>query len=442
MLHLNFEHIAILPKSLVNSLEFGKIVRINHRIKYPLGLATRTNADVFLPVRIPLRLRSAPLPTYGWILERDVDAFFERQQPAEESGPPPKPTYKCPFCGAVRASTAELDDHARFEHSVARPFLLMDGREPPRLARRNTPLHVSDIHVSNATIATLRVGGQQSVVSPLDLPEVLCRLRWEDVLLTLSNSTKINVVEVSETYHLSFRVADAASLQSVERSFHHHLTPAGLSVRAIGSFLEDSRCSGAGSEYAEALASYALGVLHKEDPEQTNLTTAATQYREDYVRAEEGLRQVERPLARLIAQVTRFSLNDFSASPITTGYSELDVAYRLLRDPISDALPGPPGGGQKMYRICPIDHDTSQILNLATRMLAQARWSSLLSGECRLVSRAESLGAVDQQKAAAIWAACALRLQALDEAVEPLRMIVATYPFDRWAAKLLEELTR
>lgn len=348
-----------------------------------------------------------------------------------------------PFCSVVSASTSKLDHHVISEHSVGRPFLLLEGREPPRITVLRTPITSSTVHVANTTNIVVRVDHKPAITIPTpDLARMLSQFRREDVFLTLSNSFKANVAEVSETYRVSFRIAEVAALQSVERAFDQLITPSTLTVNSVRVFLEDSRCSGEGAEYAEALGRYAMGILRKEDPDSAQLTTPSALYREDYVQAEEVLREVRRPLAILVTQLTRFALNDFSADPYPTGYWDLDLAYGLMRNPNSDSLPRPPQDLQKRHALCPLDHSTGQILNLAVHMLDQERWSPLLSEECRIVVHSASLDAVDQQKAAAIWAACAWRLGARQEAMEPLRMIASSYPFNQWAAPFLEELAR
>jgi hypothetical protein len=160
---------------------------------------------------------------------------------------------------------------------------------------------------------------------------MLSSLRRGDVVLTLSNSAETNVPEVSETYRLSFLVADCTTLKGVERAFHEIVTPSALTMTAIDSFLNDTRSTGDGKDYAEALANFALGILRKEDPDSARLTTPARLYRSNYVLAEEGLRELERPLARLITQLMRFALNDFSAEPVDTVTCERSRRTNLLR---------------------------------------------------------------------------------------------------------------
>jgi hypothetical protein len=54
------------------------------------------------------------LPTVGWILEADLDAFYERQ-PVIDLPPLPKPTFHCPFCGHGYYVARDLDQHVSVE---------------------------------------------------------------------------------------------------------------------------------------------------------------------------------------------------------------------------------------------------------------------------------------------------------------------------------------
>lgn len=321
--------------------------------------------------------------------------------------------------------------------------MIINGREPPEHFVQRAPLFPRNVCLANTTHVTIRIDGQlEKQIQLADVARTLSIMRHEDVTLTLSNAADNKVSEASEAYKVSFRIADTPTLQCVERAFLEYMTPSDISVGSIRSFLDDPRCAAAGSDYANALAEFTLGVLRKEDPDTVQMTTPVRMYREFYVLAEAALREIERPLARLVTQIARFALNDFSPESLDTGYWELDVAYRLLRDPRSPSPPKIPERPEKRRQICPIDHDTGRLLDLAARMSTQERWSPLLSNECRSVVFSGSLDVEDQNKAAAIWAVCAWRLAAVREASEPLRMIAATYPFDQWAAPLLKELTQ
>jgi hypothetical protein len=91
--------------------------------------------------------------------------------------------------------------------------------------------------------------------------------------------------------------------------------------------------------------------------------------------------------------------------------------------------------------ICPIDHGTGRIIDLAVSLSRQERWGPILRDTCRQVAEADSLELVDREKALAMWAVTAWRLGARVEATGPLAQLSATYPFSTWAAACLEEVS-
>ena len=383
------------------------------------------------------------MPTTGWILERAIERYNENTERKAPSGPPRARVYLCPFCESVRNSPMELDQHVADAHTAARPFLMINGREPGSLSEWRRPIHPNQVHVSNATGIELNWGGQRIAnVEPKDLVEKLSRFRQEDAVLTLTNSREKRVAAVSQSYKLSFRIAGAMALASVERAFSEHITHQTLSMAMLECFAEDERCLTEGKDYAIALSQYILGILHKEDPKAIHLTTPSSLYRENYVRAELALRDIPRALSQLIAQITRLALNDFSENLIETGNWELDLTYMLLSNPDCSILPSEPPDSEERHPICPIDHATGRIITLAARMCSQERWSPLLDSECRSVVASSVLDADDQVKAAAIWALAAWRLDAKASAAEPLRKIQATFPFSIWAEPYLNSLPR
>jgi hypothetical protein len=325
------------------------------------------------------------------------------------------------------------------EHYAPRPFALLDGRELSASSIRRGKIEMSAIHFVSTTDATLRIdGGPWEQIAIAHLSKRLSSMRRQTVELSLLNRARTGTAAASETYRIEFRIAEATALRRVEGAFRDYVNPQSLSLDSLRAFVDDCRCLGEGSDYAGALAGFVLGVLRKEDPSSKNLTTPSRLYRDDYVRAGDVLREIDRPLARLVVQLIRFGLNDFSAMPFDTGYAELDASCRLLHDPRNEIINAPRELGK--FQVCPVDHDTSRLINLAVRMAGQERWSELLSNECRDVATSSEMEAVDQQKAYAIWAASAWRVRAFSEALEPLRMIAAIYPFDRWATPLLEDL--
>jgi hypothetical protein len=284
-------------------------------------------------------------------------------------------------------------------------------------------------------------GSQARSVPLTELAQSIARIRHGEISLTLVNDSQANATPVKTTYKLTLRIADAHELKNVEQAFTEHIMDSNISRKSIDMFLLDRRSQDGGSEYAEGLASYSLGVLLKERPAGGALTTPYSCYREAYGFALDRLSDFDRPLARLVCDVILFAKNEFSSTSSETGFWELDLANALLRDPDAKILPPALETDVARKPVCRIDHGTGQILDLAARMSRQARWSPILDEECRNIASSAILDADDRLKALAIWAVAAWRLGAHDNASEPLRQISAVYPFRDWAERYLESMT-
>tara|TARA_R110000868_G_scaffold405577_1_gene685095 strand:- start:18109 stop:19260 length:1152 start_codon:yes stop_codon:yes gene_type:complete len=383
------------------------------------------------------------LPTFGWVREDDLEAFYEGTERFPDPVPPSGPSYRCPFCLVNFPARLELQTHVAKEHKVERPILLIKGNEPSHRTTVRSKVVATDVYLQNASVASMSVnGGSSENVAISDISDKLAALTDGELTITLVNNDQQNATPVASTYELSIRVASAKQLKGVESSFDEIILSEELTRAAIGDFLDDQRTQGPAAEYAIALADYAMGVLLKERPGTESLTTPFSRYREAYGSALPRLSDFDRPLARLITNIIRFAMNDFSSAVTKTGFWELDVANEMLKDPMSNVIESFGKLPAVRKPICPVDHGTGQILALAERMSSQDRWSPILNDECRRASETDVLDAMDQQKVLAIWAASAWRLDAKESALEPLRQIAATYPFRTWAEPYLESMSK
>jgi len=383
------------------------------------------------------------MPTVGWIREGDWEAFLEGTERVPNPGPPRPPSFRCPFCDVVLETKRQLQDHVSASHHVARPILFFGDKEPTQTSIIRAVISPRDLVLANTTTAEIEIdGGKRATIPVGKLASTLSRIKQGELSLKLTNASQINATPVSTSYEISFRIAEGNELKQVELAFSDKLMSTTLTRASIDNFLNDPRCRGAGSDYANGLANFALGVLLKERPTSEHLTTPFARYRESYGSALIVLSDFKRPFSRLISEVIRFALNDFSTIGAPTGYWELDLANALLKTPEKRDLPPGPGAASMRRKICPVDHGTGQILDLAVRMSEQERWSPILDDECRQIAKSDILDAMDRQKALAIWAIAAWRLGAKDNAIEPLRQISATYPFKTWAEPYLETVTQ
>jgi hypothetical protein len=235
-----------------------------------------------------------------------------------------------------------------------------------------------------------------------------------------------------------------ASLDAVDRAFLRHLATGEPNMGQVASFLRDEHCSGLVNEYADALAAYVRGLLIRDQAVGTGVTLAPAEADDLYGEALNVLRAFLRPLPVVVCGLIRFAFNDFSKAGRPTGFPRLDRCNRIFADLLGRAIQlgehRTDMEESSTFGICPIDQTTDRVLNLANRLDRQTRWGPALAEECRQTAEAHTLPARDRIKVQAVWAAAAMRLGAEAAAIEPLRQLRSSYPFDEWAAKHLERL--
>jgi hypothetical protein len=383
------------------------------------------------------------MPTFGWVHEDAWEGFLAGTEPAFEPGPPGPPTFACPFCSLVLNRISDLQQHLASNHSIARPALLIDGKESEAVLTVRKRYSAANYLIVNATAVDLTVDSRHEPnIQPFELTHKLAGLSQATVHVILANSSEPLAPPVTSKYRIAFRIADPKVLGQVERAFYERLMDSSLTVSSISDFLADERCSGSGSDYAEGLAEYVLGVLVKEQPEGQDIGSSIARYRELFRASLQRLSPHRRPFAELLCAVMRFAINDFSKDHIDTGFWELNAATMMLKGPEQSSLVVQPITSPSRRRVCPVDHGTGRILALAVRLLGQDRWGAILGEECRQIADAGTLDIMDRQKALALWALTALRLGALQEASVPLAQLSATYPFSIWANPCLEAVTK
>lgn len=379
------------------------------------------------------------MATFGWVREDALEAFLESNEsvPAPSRALPPR--FICPFCSSDLTTSRELQDHVVAKHRIERPVFLVDGLEPATGFTVRKRLAADRYVTANTTAISMVVDGESvKLPSPTELGRRLAGLNWATVEITLINAAERAAAPVTSTYRMSIRAADPKTLQGVERAFLQWITDQNLSRESIRKFLDDGRCQGAGADYADGLANYAMGVLVKERSEGHDLSSPLARYRELYGSALEILSSCERPFAHLLCSIIRFALNIFSDIAQETGFWELDLATAMLKYPNQKPDMTSEPTMERRRHACPVDHGTDRILDLAMRLARQDRWGPILNEECRQIAESDTLDLMDRQKALALWAATAWRLNAFDNAHIPLAQLSATYPFSTWANACLE----
>jgi hypothetical protein len=142
---------------------------------------------------------------------------------------------------------------------------------------------VRDLALANVTTAEIEIdGGGRNPIPVRELARALSRIKQGEVSLTLTNASQIKATPVSTSYEISFRIADGDKLKHVELAFSDKVMSTTLTRASIDKFLNDPRCRGTGSDYADGLANFAMGILLKERPTSEHLTTPFARYRESY----------------------------------------------------------------------------------------------------------------------------------------------------------------
>jgi molecular chaperone DnaK len=207
------------------------------------------------------------MPTVGWIREGDWEAFLEATEPVISLGPPLPPSYPCPFCSTILPSAARLQNHVSAEHHVARPILLVDGKEPTESYVLRLPVAKKSLIFANVTNVQVTInGGTPRSILSSDLASEIAKLKHADVSISLSNASQVRAAPVITRYDFLIRIADAISLKNVELAFSEMIMCGTLTRSTIERFLNDSRCQGPGKDYADGLANFSLGVQFVHEP--------------------------------------------------------------------------------------------------------------------------------------------------------------------------------
>jgi hypothetical protein len=336
--------------------------------------------------------------------------------------------------------------HIGEKHRGDRPVLLIHGAEPPTRdqLRVGTALRSSEVVLRNCSAATLAVDGGDFVqVAIADVPVTLARLRDALVDVQLLHQFDRAAQPITATYRIRIQIPEKRALDAVDRAFQRHLAVEAVDFGAVDAFLNDRACAGVSRPYADALASYVRGVLVKDRPLAAQVTLPFARYRDLYVAALDGLQPYRRPLADLVCAVVRFALNTFGTSA-PTGFVPLDAASQTLAA-LADGrsvtvVPSLYTDSGTTVGVCPLDDGVSRVLDLWRRLRERPAWSPALEEECRQIANADSLDALDREKALALWAEAALRASP-SVAAEPLRLLSATYPFGSWASAERERMT-
>jgi hypothetical protein len=263
--------------------------------------------------------------------------------------------------------------------------------------------------------------------------------------LRLENQFDQGAAAVFEQYDLTFRVYSPDQLASVDDLFVSLLARADPSVALVDEYLRQASMCGA-VEYSSALGEYVLAVLNKDNDPASGVRPGLQDYRRKLNSALRTLKEFDRPLARLVSALVRFSSNDFGYC-YQTGLESLDVANRQLLPATRYVasieeieVPTLPKGEPKRVPVVPIDNGSDSVMRWADQLEGVTRWSEGIAGRLRAETEAHWCDPLDRAKLYVLWAKAAHRIGKFDAASEALRLLLGNDCFGTWAEALLMEI--
>jgi hypothetical protein len=380
---------------------------------------------------------------WGSYNEDNWEAIRDALDPMPSHVPPP-PRFRCPRCALAFETADALGEHITEHHLHRRPFLLLSGNEPP--VQHNLRVAASESSVCTMFCNQVEVqldGKLQRLASPQDLGPLLASERNARLLITLRNAAEPGVEPETSVYDITIRVPATSDLDRVEQAFTEALVTDGqpLSSSRVTAFLRACADAETARDYADALAAYVNGVLAKDQAPGTIIMLAWAEHEEKFKRALPVLAGIERPLARLVAGLIRFAMNDFPREPAPSGFTRLDMVVQRLA--ALAGRPWPPfrlNGSRRARRACPTDTGTDAVLATAAQLMELPRWgapaAAMLNGQLVALDRFP----LDRAKLVALGADAALRLGARKQAAALLRDLINDSIFGRWAEDSLNRL--
>ena len=369
------------------------------------------------------------LPTSSFIQETAIDNYYER---GEDPAPRPPAEYPCEVCGQVSSSGLGLATHLAAAHPLEPPRLLIAGQVVigEKILRR--PMQPDDLLVPGATeIACLEVGGKERKLSLQDLRAEVCSSTQATHVITLRHRRSADGAVAEERVRVRVDVPSAADLDLSDKAFEECFADGRVNDDGLMRFDNATNGQATGGSYVAALYNYCLFIQLRDG--RSGRPADTVEARQKAQSAHTVLCDYpERPLARALAALIRFSLNDFRVWDLS-GVPELDSCACALSQAAGSVVPpapltdlDPPSGS------CLVDAVTKEILDA---------WADPESGSERmeLIAADPACSSDDRSKAGVL----ALLLIPVDAAIsETMRPQGRTVPrpgFGRWVAAWMQD---
>lgn len=385
------------------------------------------------------------MPTLGWRWERDRDHgedWLSEQSSIFHVITHPNPTFVCQLCNLSFPSAEARSKHLSIEHSLVMPVLMVRGELLPRESVLRTTVHPSDLELLQCSRCDVQMDGfaWESLT-----PSGFCKhfgevkhATWNIRLVYQRSSDKL---EASQTYRITFRIAESTALNEVDRYFIKMLVRDRLQHADVLQFMHNIAPDAPTYEYGAALGNYTLGIILKERQTPSAAPINFGEFANKLRSALDTLRSFNRPVAVAVASSIRFNLNDFRTHN-TLNATDVDVALRFLHHITSTDLHS--GASEPLAQIehvatrpiCSVDQVSFRLLSACLRLARQESLSeAFLTSLAQSTHDTQSISEYDRAKIHFICAEGYLRLKREADAIPHLDALQFDASFKHWTQR-------
>ena len=145
------------------------------------------------------------------------------------------------------------------------------------------------------------------------------------------NERVIDDNRATEHFTARFRIPSADALNGIDKEFVRRLAVEHPRMADVDSFRAACPTEPAAQDYAGALGDYVIGLAIKERHPDAGVYLEFEHYKEKFAAALAILKDFRRPVARTVAAVINFNLNNFCFLPAAARLPMLSAAFALFR---------------------------------------------------------------------------------------------------------------
>jgi len=382
------------------------------------------------------------MPTVGWIQETAIDRYWERGGLGDLYPPTPKIHY-CPYCTRQFESTGDLATHISVDHPIERPLLFIRNKVAYSEQTIRSPISKDDIALTHVNkISVSKDGGELKEWSPGKLKNNLSSNNDGHYSITLLNSDPDNERRVEAHYVIRIKIAELSELDAVDEQFIRTLAIDDVRMSDVRRFSDTCAKFHGAEEYASVLAVYVMGVLIKDQNENTGVSRPWSEFKNKMQQAFETLCDFDRPVARAVCASIKLNLNDFKNPPVQSGAMLLDMAnefFTRVAGGIGKSFPATDymNPGKRELPACPIDRDSYDLL-LFLRKIEGGNVDRSMIEELSVSTSSKTLSDYDLSKLRVLTALAAIQTENHPIARTMLEALVNDPVFGNWAELQLE----